>query len=89
MRYSRGMCRSMLPALSLLPALLVPVEAFAYLDPATGSLILQGALAAVFAAAFTVKTYWYRLKSMFGGSADDSQQLEDEHEDEDEDEDAS
>ena len=44
---------------------LVPVDAYAYLDPGTGSLILQGLLAALFGAAYTIKTYWSRLKGIF------------------------
>jgi hypothetical protein len=48
---------------------IVPVEAHAYLDPGTGSLILQGLMAAFFAAAFTFKLWWYRLKSIFMGAS--------------------
>ena len=41
--------------------------ASAYLDPGTGSMILQGLIAGIAVAGFTIKTYWYKLKSMFGG----------------------
>jgi len=51
--------------LIVIALLLVPGEAFAYLDPGTGSMILQGVLAALFGAAFTIKLYWHRLKNMF------------------------
>ena len=41
---------------------------FAYLDPSTGSMILS-AIVGVFATlGLAVKTYWYKLKSFFGGS---------------------
>jgi hypothetical protein len=40
----------------------VPRDASAYLDPGTGSYLLQMALAGVFAAAFTLKMYWRKLK---------------------------
>lgn len=36
--------------------------AYAYLDPGTGSYILQMLLAAVFAAGLTVKIYWGKVK---------------------------
>jgi len=36
--------------------------ATAYLDPGTGSLILQMLIAGIIGAMFTIKMYWYRLK---------------------------
>jgi hypothetical protein len=42
--------------------------ASAYLDPGTGSMILQGLIAGIAVAGFTIKTYWYKLRSMFGKS---------------------
>ena len=48
-------------------------SAAAYLDPGTGSIIVQGAIAAIAAAAFTLKLYWYKVKSFFTGrKADDT-----------------
>jgi hypothetical protein len=41
----------------------------AYLDPGTGSMILQGLIAGVALAGFTLKTYWYRIRAFFGKSA--------------------
>ncbi len=40
-------------------------NAFAYLDPGSGSLILQGLIAAGLSAALIIKTYWYKLVSLF------------------------
>jgi hypothetical protein len=40
--------------------------AAAYLDPGTGSMILQGLIAGIAVAGFTIKTYWYKLRSLFG-----------------------
>ena len=37
-------------------------SAAAYLDPGTGSLILQMLIAGIIGAMFTIKLYWYRLK---------------------------
>lgn len=39
--------------------------AHAYLDPGTGSMILQGLLAAVAAAGFAISGYWAQIKSWF------------------------
>jgi hypothetical protein len=39
--------------------------AAAYLDPGTGSILLQGILALIAGAAFTLKLYWTKVKSFF------------------------
>ena len=41
-------------------------NAYAYLDPGTGSIILQAIIATVASSLFVIKMYWYRLKAMFG-----------------------
>jgi hypothetical protein len=41
-------------------------QAHAYLDPGTGSIILQATIAAVASSLFAIKMYWFKLKSMFG-----------------------
>jgi hypothetical protein len=38
---------------------------YAYLDPGTGSIIIQGIIAASLSAIFVIKTYWFKLRSMF------------------------
>jgi len=45
--------------------LLIVQPAHAYLDPGTGSIILQGLIAAVAAVAVTGKLYWEKIKSFF------------------------
>ena len=52
----------------LLPVYLActTVSAYAYLDPGTGSIILQGAIAAVATGLFMMKSYLHRLKRFFG-----------------------
>lgn len=42
--------------------------AFAYLDPGTGSIILQLLLGGVAGALMLLKLYWYRIKRFFGRS---------------------
>ena len=52
----------------LVPLFLVAYsqQAAAYLDPGTGSIILQGIVAAAAVAGLTIKTYWYKIRSFFG-----------------------
>ena len=60
------------PAISLvrlvffiLFCLLLPSNAYAYLDPGTGSYIFQLIVAALIGALFTVKLYWQKVKTFF------------------------
>jgi hypothetical protein len=57
-------------AISLL--LLSSTNAWAYLDPGTGSMIIQGIIAGIAMAGFTIKTYWYKIRSFFDKSAESS-----------------
>lgn len=47
-------------------------SAHAYLDPATGSIILQGLLAGLAGALLTVKLYFYKIKGFFIRKQDSS-----------------
>ena len=38
-------------------------QAYAYLDPGTGSLLIQMLIGGVIAGMYTIKLYWYQLKS--------------------------
>ena len=40
-------------------------KAFAYLDPGTGSIILQGILGAIAAGASYCSIYWHKIKKFF------------------------
>lgn len=51
---------------ALLCLVLLPVNAFAYLDPGTGSAMLQAILGALAAIAMVLKLYWHRLLRMLG-----------------------
>lgn len=55
----------------LVPILLLVAmpQAHAYLDPGTGSMILQGVIAAVAVVGLTLKTYWYKIRGFFGKDA--------------------
>ncbi len=57
------------------------LPAFAYLDPGTGSALIQGIIAAIAAIGVTVKLYWHRIVDFFGmrggkDSESDSQKRE-------------
>ena len=54
-------------ALAFFVILLTRQNAYAYLDPGTGSYVLQAAIAAVIGATFAVKMYWRRIKAFFSG----------------------
>lgn len=56
----------------LLFALLVlPLPAFAYLDPASGSAIVSAIIGLFVATGLVIKSYWYKLRSFFAGKAKD------------------
>jgi len=60
--------RTRLPAivtLALLLAALAPGTAHAYLDPGTGSLVLQVLVAGLLGAVMAIRIYFQRLKSFF------------------------
>ena len=42
-----------------------PLDVFAYLDPGTGSVIIQSLIAAVAAVGYAIKIYWYKISSLF------------------------
>jgi hypothetical protein len=44
----------------------IPLSILAYIDPGTGSIILQAVVATVVGAAIAVKLFWHRLLKFFG-----------------------
>ena len=55
----------------------MPDPVFAYIDPGTGSYVLQLAIAGALGASYAVKHFWYLIKSMF--SRKTSSQTDDAH----------
>lgn len=49
-----------------LPWLAAPRAAYAYLDPGTGSILLQVLIGGVAGMGVIVKLYWHRLRGLFG-----------------------
>lgn len=45
-----------------------PIPAYAYVDPGTGSYILQILLAGLLAVPFAIKRYWVKIKNIFKSS---------------------
>jgi hypothetical protein len=45
-----------------------PAQAWAYVDPGTGSYLFQLAAAGFLAGMFTLRRYWAAVKARFGGS---------------------
>lgn len=52
---------------AVLAILLLPTSALAYIDPGTGSFVIQGIIGAVVGGAFAVKLYWKRIKAKLSG----------------------
>lgn len=62
------MSAMLLLTLSLFVAVLrAPATAHAYVDPGTGSLALQGIIAAVLGLGLTLKLYWRRIRKRLTG----------------------
>jgi len=45
----------------------IPRDAFAYLDPGTGSYIFQLLIAGLLGALFAIKVFWIRIKTFLAG----------------------
>ena len=77
---SRPMARRGRPSLTVLAllacGLLFAAPAHAYLDPGTGSAILQLLLGGVAGSMVVLNLYWTRVKAFFGISSDDEAGLE-------------
>ena len=52
-------------AITTIATMLFMQNAYAYLDPGTGSIILQGLIAGIAGGLITIKLYWAKFKSLF------------------------
>ena len=48
---------------------MTPLDLLAYLDPGSGSYILQLLIAGLLGAGFAIKSYWRNIKSFFSRSS--------------------
>ena len=68
--------RSCILVLAILGVLLSVHDAFAYLDPGTGSYLVQILIAGLVGAAFSIKIFWQRIKDFFSGKKPDKDEDE-------------
>ncbi len=52
-------------------------DAHAYIDPGTGSILVQGLIAAIAAIGVTLKLYWHKITRLFGRRSGNEQATED------------
>ena len=53
------------PAIAIITGILVPAnDAYAYIDPGTGSLLLQAIIGAIIGSAMFIKIFWGKIKSI-------------------------
>jgi hypothetical protein len=55
------------PVLVFCALTLTPAPAHAYIDPGTGSFVIQGIIAAVVGVGFAIKMFWHRIKAFLTG----------------------
>ena len=72
MRSARVRTAGILGVCVIASELLGAREAHAYIDPGTGSYLVQAAVAALMGGLVALKTYWHKVKTFFsrGGEAD-------------------
>ena len=54
----------------LVMLMILPTDAFAYLDPGTGSIIIQSVIASAAAAGYVIRIYWHKILSFFSRKKD-------------------
>jgi hypothetical protein len=64
-------------ALLALMVCIIPATAFAYIDPGTGSFVIQGIIAAIVGAGVAIKMFWHRIGRLFGGKAAEDDEADD------------
>ena len=62
-------------------ALIFVNDALAYIDPGSGSALLSAIIGFFVAIGLAIKTYWYKLKSMFVGKRNDASSSPDNNDD--------
>jgi len=68
----------MIPTLLCLLLLLFPVNAYAYIDPGTGSIVIQVLVGVAAVVALFAKGIYYRIRRLFGaGNAGGEEDIDD------------
>ena len=66
-----------LVVVAVLVICLLPATALAYIDPGTGSFVIQGIIAGVIGVGLAIKVFWHRIKSVLPGrSGEDDEDLD-------------
>lgn len=60
-------------SVSVLVWILAPLAHATYIDPGSGSILLQAIVAAVFGAAVTIRCFWQRIKMTLFGAPKNSE----------------
>jgi hypothetical protein len=60
--------------------LVFPLQVYAYLDPGSASLIVQGVIAAIASVVTVLSLYWQKFKSLFRKKSDDQEEQKKEDE---------
>ena len=61
--------RAPLALAMIMAVVLMPTPALAYLDPGTGSFVIQGIIAAIVGGGFAIKMFWSRIKTKITGKS--------------------
>jgi len=56
----------------LILLLVIPSQAYAYIDPASASAIMSAVIGFFVASGLAIKSQWYKLKSFFTGKAEEN-----------------
>ncbi len=67
----------LLISMFVLMLMMTPGVAFAYIDPGSGSAIMSAIIGFFVAIGLAIKTYWYKLKSLFGKKDKEIESTED------------
>ncbi len=53
-------------SMTILTLVALGTDAYAYLDPGTGSIVVQSIVAGVASSLFVIKLYWHKLRAALG-----------------------
>jgi ABC-type dipeptide/oligopeptide/nickel transport system permease subunit len=67
--------------LIIFPWLTIFADKSAYLDPGSGSFLIQLAIAAIVGMAFVIRSQWSKIKKFFGGKTSKPEEEDEENED--------
>ncbi len=75
LREDKKMNRNTIPEILVIVMLVTVIfvePTYAYLDPVTGSIIIQSLIAGIAVVGYIIKKRWYQLKNIFSKKKDDN-----------------